>query len=181
MDLGDGMGLSKGRRQFSGIQMDMRRTSDIHKFWSQVTRALEMLDIDEGRLCLNTSMLKSNNMPPIDAMEVCPPVTKTACDTCADDTQTELYWQKNGIVKGETDSMESSMKIEIPLMNGKGYGYGTFIISKNLNEGPDNHFLLRRIQSLKENMIASLEEITEKNEAEQKTDELNKHSSNAIR
>jgi UDP-GlcNAc:undecaprenyl-phosphate/decaprenyl-phosphate GlcNAc-1-phosphate transferase len=159
MDLGDGMGLSKGRRHFTGLQMDMRRSSDIYNLWSHVTRALEMLGIDEGRLYLNSKIFKNITLLDTDRSIECPPVKRLDCNARTTDSQIELMWQKNDLKEKDENIVESSLRIEIPLLNKSGCGYGTFVVLKNLNGSPDNRFLLKRIQSLKENIIITLDDI----------------------
>jgi len=140
-DFADETGLSRGRRGFLSLQIDMGRATDFDDLWAIFCRAMEMLDIDQARLDLDLGL----NADGTDGAH-----------------HHSMRWRQDDFPgRAEIDS-DHLFKLELPLLGKELKSYGTMQLIKNLKRKPVYHYTFRRVEQLRRSFIAALDVIAKR-------------------
>lgn len=123
-DLSDEAGISRERRGFIDVQIEMARSGDLDQLWRYCVSALDLLELDMAELHLNG--LKNELNPAV-----------------------QTSWTRAGFVPEEALCKECQLKIELPLIDETIGHLGTLWLVKDLKQGAISHFTLKRIEHLR--------------------------------
>ena len=120
-DITDVSGLNHKRRSFLNLQMEIENSATYDEMWSNICIALEMINFTGASLYMK-----------------------------AHKDQYDFNWS----LMGESDNFhenneDTTMKIDIPLMNGSSVSLGKLVLTKDLGQEPLNSYTIRRVEHLR--------------------------------
>lgn len=156
-DIRDVAGLTRSRRAFLGIEINIRESSTFDEMWSNVCLALDMKGFHKAWLHLYDQ----------DSGDV-PGDVYTRHNVSNDpDRKTVTYWFRGHDVKRdhpqEDVSAEWRFEMKIPLLADKGDSMGVLYLVRDLRENPLSPHTVRRIESLRRSLCVAIEKIRKDN------------------
>lgn len=125
-DITDVTGISKDRRSFLSIQIEIGNSGNIGEMWERVSIALEMIRFDRANLVFHDPSTGGEG----------------------------LRWELSpGKPEGGNGS---DLKIELPLFNGKDNAFGVLTLRKNLRVEPLNMNTIRRVEHLRRSIETAI-------------------------
>lgn len=127
-------GLSKDRRSFLNMQLNVSESNDDKEFWVNVCTVLDWLNFDHAELSKK----------------------KTGCQ-CA-----VHQWSRGDFDDCRGLCRQYLLKLELPLVDDKGFDHGTLWLIKDVREKPINQHTFFRIEQLRrtiENALKAMNEI----------------------
>jgi UDP-GlcNAc:undecaprenyl-phosphate GlcNAc-1-phosphate transferase len=131
-DISDSAGITRDRRSFLNVQMEIGDSKTIGELWSKACRAFAMLRFDRVVFRLN-----------LPGPEDFPPTLSWAEKDC----------RHTAIAEGN-----HLLRLELPL-TGKLVDFGKIIFEKDLAKDPITHFTLRRVENLRQTLAATIQKI----------------------
>jgi UDP-GlcNAc:undecaprenyl-phosphate GlcNAc-1-phosphate transferase len=158
-DISDEAGVSRGRRTFLNLQIEISQSDDLAAMWINVSEALDQLGFDLGELML-AGPDEAADGADVPSGPVSPtPRVPTACraGVC-------FEWTREGLDRDRRDYMSkrSLLKIELPLLDKNGGFLGAMWLVKNLSGAQLSEFTLRRVEQLRRSVVSTLEKIAER-------------------
>ena len=147
-DFVDETGLSRERRSFLSLQIDMARAADFDDLWCIFRRAMEILDFDLAELVLDPKIVQAE-----------------------DGGHKRLKWQRDGFDGTRGIADDYRFKLELPLMATRGAdraakgakagpeSYGVLRLVKDLQRHPVSQHTFRRVEQLRRSFIGALEHL----------------------
>jgi len=184
-DLSDEAGLSKGRRSFLNLQMEMNRAKNIDDLWENICQALEIMRFDRGELHLLGKEFTDNGGSVTNPTET--PATwaydgsdrrRAECGTHVSKAEGRPLGIKNGF-KAVHDSLhprfiriwarghhrrqedilnDGMLRIEIPIGAGNP-AIARLVLIKNISLEPVQPFTLRRVEYLRRSATDSVNKL----------------------
>jgi len=139
-DFADDAGLSRERRSFLSLQIDMGKSTDFNDLWAIFCRAVKMLEFDLVELELDQKF-----------------------DFLKEGNQDQLRWHRDNFDDRMDIDNDYLLKLELPLVEKEPESYGTLRLVKNLHRKPVSHYTFRRVEQLRRTFIAALDVIAERN------------------
>ena len=135
-DFADETGLSRDRRSFLSLQIDMSRSTDFEDLWEIFCQTVAMLEFDLVELELNKKfdLLKTSN-------------------------GNRLKWQRDDFNDGVDIENDHFLRLALPLIENGNESYGTLRFVKNLRRKPVSHHTFRRVEQLRRSFIGALEQL----------------------
>lgn len=161
-DIGDAVGVSRERRQFLDIQIDIARSNTIEEMWRHVCRVLEWLEFDFGevKIVLPQQPRRESRKDNYDAKCIAAPHDHQNEDAEALPEEEEirvLAWQRNGFDRHSKLFEPCLLKTELPLMDyDTGHNLGTLWLVKDMRTDPVSHYTLKRVEHLRRSMVQRL-------------------------
>jgi UDP-GlcNAc:undecaprenyl-phosphate/decaprenyl-phosphate GlcNAc-1-phosphate transferase len=148
-DVTDEAGISRERRSFLGLQMEISEAKDMDTLWCHAIEGLERLGFDFAEIqlykCSKGSMACNTPATPQD---LGPPVFSA--------NGTPYKWRRNGDYRAENARAENLFKLQLPLREGDDRCLGHMVLVKDLERSPITHFTLRRVEHLRRSVMGSL-------------------------
>lgn len=151
-DISDEAGMSRGRRTFLNLQIEIAQSASLPEMWENILPALERLRFDLAELVITESVHPA-----------CPvaPARPTAEAAPGEDGRLVFEWRREGL---ECDRQEylcsrSLLKLELPLMGRSGRVMGSLWLVKSLQDDPQTDFTLRRVEHLRRTVVSTLERL----------------------
>jgi len=120
-DVTDVSGIDRKRRSFLNLQMEIENSMNYDEMWSNICLALEMIKFTGASLCMKEQ--------------------EGQCDfNWLFNVESENSYDNNG---------DTTMKIDIPLMNGPSGSLGKLVLTKDLGQEPLNSYTIRRVEHLR--------------------------------
>lgn len=135
-DVSDEAGISRDRRNFLSLQVEITRSGDINALWISTCIALRMLKFDMAEMYL---INRGNSYP-----EKMPPART---------------WTRDGFDTRTDFCEECVMKLELPLLDAENTVYGSLWLVKDLRRDGISHYTLRRVEHLRRTVIETLRKI----------------------
>jgi len=175
-DVTDEVGISRGRRSFLNLQMEISRSADIAHLWQNVSGALERLgfdmaevDIREKRPKAQGSGLKEGQTEKKEEKAEISEDRKGLGDSGIEELRNSgtrglkgegrLVWRRGQFDSADDVCGESLLKLELPLLAENKKNYGTLWLIKDLKRDPISHYTLRRVEHLRRTVIETLEKL----------------------
>jgi UDP-GlcNAc:undecaprenyl-phosphate GlcNAc-1-phosphate transferase len=139
-DFADDTGLSRDRRSFLSLQIDMNKSTRFDNLWEIFCRAVEMLEFDllELELDQNLNFLEEGG-------------------------RNQFKWRRNNFYEVGNVDINYLLRLDFPLLNTELKSYGTLRLVKDLKRNPVSHYTFRRVEQLRGSFMAALESIAERN------------------
>jgi UDP-GlcNAc:undecaprenyl-phosphate GlcNAc-1-phosphate transferase len=154
-DVTDEAGITRDRRTFLSLQLEITNASELNTLWGKICNALDRLEFDMAQLCIHNISeyiidleSQQNQIPVINDNHICKFKNPNECIWIRSTFNEELDIQKASI-----------FKIELPLLNENYHSYGTLWLIKDLKRNSITHYTLRRVEHLRRSIIAALEKI----------------------
>ena len=138
-DFADEAGLSRDRRSFLSLQIDMSKSTGFNDLWATFCLAVKMLEFDLVELELDQKF-----------------------DFLRKSNRDQLRWQHDNFDDRMDLDNDYLLKLELPLVEKEQESYGTLRLVKNLKRKPVSHFTFRRVEQLRGSFMAALELIAER-------------------
>lgn len=135
-DLTDDAGISKERRTFLNVQIDISNSMNFSELWARISVGFDMLKFDLAEIRLNEKNKKYSEIE-----------------------KYPLVWCRNGFRVIDEIEAERLMKIEMPLIDRYNENLGSIMILKDLSVDPISHYTLRRVEHLRRTIIRTLEKL----------------------
>ena len=135
-DFADETGLSRDRRSFLSLQIDMNKSTDFEDLWEIFCQTVAMLEFDlvELKLNKNFDLLKASD-------------------------QNRLKWQRDDFNDRVDIENDHFLRLALPLIENGNESYGTLRFVKNLRRNPVSHHTFRRVEQLRRSFIGALEKL----------------------
>lgn len=137
-DVTDEMGISRERRSFLNIQMEISRAETAEDAWQGICEALERLKFD--------------------AAELAP---KGGCGGTGEAFKEKCTWSRPGVGDPGTLPEESLLKLTLPLFDEKNVNLGTLRLVKDVAGDPVSHYTLRRVEHLRRTITRTMQRLSE--------------------
>ncbi|MDM8550858.1 MraY family glycosyltransferase [Desulfobacterales bacterium HSG2] len=135
-DVSDEAGISRDRRSFLNLQVEIARSGDMNELWINTCIALRMLKFDMAEMYLR-------NRGDSDSEKIHPART----------------WTRDGFDTRRDFCEECIMKLELPLLDAENNVYGSLWLVKDLRRDAISHYTLRRVEHLRRTVIETLRRI----------------------
>ena len=180
-DLSDEAGLSRDRRSFLNLQIEIDQARDMEELWGGICRGLEMIRFDRGELHIREMGAAAGaapapaDDPPGEAPALAPPGAtvpegKDRRRRPRRDAGPDLPWtheERNGPEsvrvwarghhRRQADARDSGLlRIEIPLGNNGNPAEARLILLKNLTREPAQTHTLRRVEYLRRSVMSAM-------------------------
>jgi UDP-GlcNAc:undecaprenyl-phosphate GlcNAc-1-phosphate transferase len=155
-DISDDAGVSRGRRTFLNLQIEISQSEDLQTLWDNVSEALDQLGFDLGELMLFEPAGATLETVPSPSVVSSAPRVPMACRAGAC-----FEWTREGLDRDRCEylSQRSLLKIELPLLDKNGGYLGAMWLVKNLSGAPLSEFTLRRVEQLRRSVVSTLERL----------------------
>ena len=165
-DLSDEAGISSNRRTFLSLQIDISRSKDINELWQHMTRALEMLSIDDAAFYLNKMLIDGASRDQADRVDdeiykerrVTPYHEASVVNR---KSPPQLRWHRKEFNLEETLGGRCFLRIEIPLIGKTKINFGVLAILKDLRNDNLSPYVLRRVEQLRRSITETLDRLRE--------------------
>jgi UDP-GlcNAc:undecaprenyl-phosphate GlcNAc-1-phosphate transferase len=144
-DVSDVAGLTRDRRSFLNVQIDISASKSAEELWSNVGRAMDMLNFDKGILTIY-----GNSDPAVDSNS---DISEKA------QSSMQFTWTSDGYKPWAQEDRNDLLKLELPLLDSAQKNIGTLFIEKDVRRDPISHYTLRRIEHLRRTLTAALSRI----------------------
>jgi len=145
-DITDDAGITRDRRSFLNLQMEIEQSKNTEELWDNICKALERLKFDMSEMHLDGNFKRENS----ETGNVC--IENFA-------HYTEFVWTRNGFDRNKDVCNECLMKLELPLLNNGSKALGTLWLIKNLRQDSISHYTLRRVEHLRRTVMVALKGI----------------------
>jgi len=135
-DVTDEAGISRERRSFLNLQIEILKSGNIDELWINVCIALRMLKFDMAEMYLGN--MRGSKRETI---------------------QPERTWTRNGFGTREDFCEECVMKLELPLLDDGSKVYGSLWLVKDLRRDAISNYTLRRVEHLRRTVIETLRKL----------------------
>jgi UDP-GlcNAc:undecaprenyl-phosphate/decaprenyl-phosphate GlcNAc-1-phosphate transferase len=161
-DVYDEAGLSRDRRSFLGMQLQICGSRNIGELWQHTCRALTMLDFDMSKMRIDNHNSNGGNSNPehsvghtgvIISKTVAPEREQRAGEA---DHAAELIWTYNGFDSNDYLSQPCMFKLELPLQDEQYNDLGKLWLVKDLKRSPFSHYTLKRVEHLRRSVTRNL-------------------------
>jgi len=133
-DLTDEAGIKRDRRTFLSMQMHVAASENIYQLWGRVIQAAEKIHINVINLEIHPEAFGNNPLP-------------------------TLSWENGVTVKSvKMEKDDRSLRVEVPIVS-NGTSYATLRLSKSLEQGNDDRFVLRRVEHLRRTITGAMEKL----------------------
>jgi len=154
-DLTDVTGLSRERRSFLSLQIDISKSETIEEMWANVTRALELLEFEMASLYLNkpstsekikiiTERRKSKKLMSSVIMRKLPP---------------DCSWSRDPFENTDVMGDRSLLRLEIDLLDAHHTNRGTLLLIKDLKRELITPYTLKRVEQLRRSIITAIDNL----------------------
>jgi len=150
-DVTDEAGITRDRRSFLNLQMEIEQSKNTDELWDNICKALERLKFDMSEMHLDGNFKREDS---------------ETGKVCIEDFAhyTEFVWTRNGFDRNKDVCNDCLMKLELPLLNNGSKTLGTFWLIKDLRQDLISHYRLRRVEHLRRTVMETLKRIqTDKN------------------
>jgi UDP-GlcNAc:undecaprenyl-phosphate GlcNAc-1-phosphate transferase len=164
-DISDEAGVSRGRRTFLNLQIEISQAPDVESLWANVSEALDQLGFDLGEMTLAAGMEFAHAAAEADAgafaAQACRLDGESLAGAGAPSGPACFEWTRAGLERDRREylSQRSLLKVELPLMDQAGRHMGTLWLVKNIADSPLSDFTLRRAEQLRRTMVSTLERL----------------------
>ena len=178
-DLKDVTGISRKRRSFLSLQMDMSESRSIDELWEKVSVALAKLKFQRSELYLHAPASASGAGAGGTAESVSDGAyswsgeerrrepgdgwndsgVKIVHYAALSGSGTKLVWSCENHRRLSDIAPEDLMMIELPLTSGKGSHLGTLRLIKDLGREPLDYNTLRRVEQLRQTLIRTITQL----------------------
>ncbi len=134
-DVSDEAGISRDRRNFLNLQLEIAGSRDVNEMWINICIALRMLKFDMAEMHLE---------------EV---------GSLGGQIHMERTWTRNSFAVREDFCGKGVMKLELPLLDNEWGSYGTLWLIKDLRRDAISHHTLRRVEHLRRTMTERLRKL----------------------
>ncbi len=134
-DIRDEMGLTRERRSFLNLQIEINQSRSLGDLWNRICTALDKLDFDMAEM----ELLRSGNG--------------------GGKHKKGFHWTKNGFNRHARIYESSLFKLEMPLIGEQKEIYGTLWMIKDLKRNAISHYTLRRVEHLRRTVITTLSKL----------------------
>ena len=175
-DMSDVSGISRQRRSFLNLQMDIERSRDIDELWENICQALVMLHFDRGELHVNGSgnggggvsasigkageigqsqlvERRRNNIQGRDSVTNPLPLKM---DTGEADVR---IWSRGYYKRGTDTATWHFLKIQIPLGNDGDLRPASLVLFKDMRRESFRPFTLRRVEHLRRSVMKAMSKL----------------------
>ena len=136
-DMSDEAGITRERRSFLNLQVEILKSEDLSALWISICIALRQLKFDMAEMHLDE-----------------------ATDIGAEEQLLVWIWTRNGFNLREEFCRKCVMKLELPLLSDD-EAYGSLWLIKDLQRDAISHYTLRRVEHLRRTVIEALKRIVE--------------------
>lgn len=146
-DVTDEAGISRERRSFLGLQMEISAAKDMDTLWRHAIEGLDRLGFDFAEIQLyqcNQSACRT----PAASPDLAPPALSG--------NGNPYKWRRNGDYRAENARAENLFKLQLPLREGETRPLGQMVLVKDLERSPITHYTLRRVEHLRRSVMGSL-------------------------
>jgi len=164
-DVSDEVGLTRDRRSFLNLQIDINDSKDLNELWENTCEALKVLDFDMSRVKLEFS---SNGA----TEPACGPEGGSGngrtrqCHLDGPEAEGnngnsvfERVWTQNGFASKKDKCEDCLLKLELPLLDEENKTLGTLWLIKDLKRSLFGHYTLRRVEHLRRTITRTLEKL----------------------
>lgn len=157
-DIRDVTGLSRSRRAFLGLEINIRESQTLDEMWTNVCLALNLKGFHKGWLHI------------YDRDDVEKAVRLCGINTVTDDFEKTkaTYWFEGYDVKNDRPQEdvpnEWKLEIKIPLLAQKGAPMGMLYLVRDLKGNPLSSHTIRRIESLRRSLCVAVEKLLKESE-----------------
>ena len=176
-DMSDVSGLSRRRRSFLNLQMDIEQSRDIDELWGNICQALVMLHFDRGELHVSgsgndgggvsASIDKAEKIGQSELVErrknnnqgresVTNPLS-LKMDTGEADVR---IWSRGYYRRGTDTATWHFLKVQIPLGNDGDLRTASLVLFKDMRRESFRPFTLRRVEHLRRSVMKAMEKIS---------------------
>ncbi len=146
-DISEEAGLSRERRSFLDIQLDIGASENWDAMWENACRALEKLQFDFAEMKLYVHDRSSCRRDPLDG---CKTDKGVACSR-------DFSWKRTGFDSHGHLCRDCLFKLELPLLIDRpSRNFGVLWLVKDLSRDPISHYTLRRVEHLRRSIVESL-------------------------
>jgi len=154
-DLTDTAGLSRERRNFLSLQVDISRSVTFDEMWQHITRALQMLEFEVASLYVNKpSFTNPSDRPPNRRK-----TSKLMSSVIMRKTPPDWKWSRDPKEGPEAIGSRSLLRLEIDLLDPNGVNRGTLLLVKDLRRNLMTTHTLKRIEQLRSSIIGTIEKL----------------------
>jgi len=171
-DMIDAAGITRERRSFLNLQIEIHESPTPKTLWQNVAQALEMLKFDCAYFYTNNNGGQRAQGP---TLEQRPASFEKASATVSEE---ELVWSwkryHHNTSENNNINGRSMMRIELPLLDGQicPAHYGVLLLLKDLNHGMSSHYSLRRVEHLQMTLVSALRKFHSTEERSSEIDNL---------
>jgi UDP-GlcNAc:undecaprenyl-phosphate GlcNAc-1-phosphate transferase len=164
-DVSDEAGLSRDRRSFLNLQLEICSSRDLGQLWRNTCQALTMLDFDMSRIQIANHADKGNSKPDHSAGHTDPRIPGTDFperepDNAGEaDRDMEWVWTYNGFDPDRYSHRECMFKLELPLVDDRNNQLGTLWLVKDLRRTSFSHYTLKRVEHLRRSVTRTLKKL----------------------
>jgi UDP-GlcNAc:undecaprenyl-phosphate GlcNAc-1-phosphate transferase len=133
-DVTDSVGVSREKRGFLNIQIEINRAENCEQLWTHLIDALEMLNFDRCDLKLNGFC----RLPGL----------------AEDGKPHVLRWNR---LNGNSNALQHTLRIDLPLVGSDKRWFGDMVLEKDIVDVEIGHYTLKRVEHLRRNIIKSME------------------------
>jgi len=133
-DVTDSVGVSREKRGFLNIQIEINRAENCEQLWTHLIDALEMLNFDRCDLKLNGFC--------------------QAPGLFEDGEAHILRWNR---MNGDSHVLKRTLRIDLPLVGSDKRWFGNLVLEKDVTNHEIGHYTLKRVEHLRRNIIKSME------------------------
>lgn len=155
-DITDVTGLTRARRSFLSLQIDMHSSKTVEEMWQHIVRTLEILEFDIGAFYFN-GLQKNMGKRSSSERRV---ITPSQASVALRKDPPKWRWLNPSFYSEKDIDSRSVLRIELPLLGNDGTNYGVLVLMKDLSINPLNYYTLRRVEHLRKTIIQILESIT---------------------
>jgi len=154
-------GLSRERRSFLSIQIEIENSRDIDELWQNVDYALEMLKFDYAAFYLNSrQMVQEINRPEEGACSLYHLERRKThaaeSSACLRKESPDWSWESSRLANNEKKFTHSLLKLELPLSSSDNRDLGTLVLIKDVKKDSLEHYALRRGEHLRRSISSAL-------------------------
>ena len=126
--MSDVSGITKDRRTFLNLQMNVASSRNDEEFWLNVCDALSKLSFDHAEMTCKMDHIEKKS----------------------------FFWSRDNFVACTEMFREGLMKLELPLIDDLGNDYGLLWLVKDVRKSPISHYTLKRVEHLRRTVIRTM-------------------------
>jgi len=154
-DVTDEAGITRDRRTFLSLQLDIANAKDLKTLWGKICNALDRLEFDMAQLFIEHLPESANQL---NSTESQTPVLNNN-HVCRFNKPNECIWIHSSFNEDKDMNKGSLFKIELPLLNDNYQSHGTLWLIKDLKRNSISHYTLRRVEHLRRSIITAFDTI----------------------
>jgi UDP-GlcNAc:undecaprenyl-phosphate GlcNAc-1-phosphate transferase len=170
-DLSDEAGLTRNRRSFLSLQIEMDHVKNIEELWEDICRALEVMKFDRGELHIYNSADADLSEPGSAKAQAIDRLERRKKSAQGYSTENEVWvarknsrgesvrvWARGHHRRQEDVQNDGLLYIEIPLEDGSPRS-ARLILVKNLTKEPIQPYTLRRVEYLRRSVKNAMKQL----------------------